>query len=365
VALVLDMQGLMAASPQWRSADLSGLSLDPVAETYYVMTAIVDHLPRLSAAAATLAQTGQELATSADKTHSLRARLSFQTDTVEYFSQRSFDQIAKAFGLHAGVKAELDKPLQQARTALEAFRAEIVSLSATSGHGSDAEGLLAAANAATAGLDSLRTTALAQLETLLHDRIHMAQVERAKVLGGIFALLLLATLSMVAIARSVTRPLAHAVDAAAAVGQGDLGFSIQQSGSDEAAQLLRGFAQMQRSLQQRKLDDEQRLQQTQARAAEAHAVGQEITGLVDGATQGDFSQRIALDGKDEFHATLCGQVQRADRHRQPHHRRRAPGRRAAELGQSAQVSQTSQSLSAFGARSRPPASSRPPPACTR
>jgi methyl-accepting chemotaxis protein len=325
-------------------ADLSGLSLDPVAETYYVMTAIVDHLPRLSAAAATLAQTGQELATSADKTHSLRARLSFQTDTVEYFSQRSFDQIAKAFGLHAGVKAELDKPLQQARTALEAFRAEIVSLSATSGHGSDAEGLLAAANAATAGLDSLRTTALAQLETLLHDRIHMAQVERAKVLGGIFALLLLATLSMVAIARSVTRPLAHAVDAAAAVGQGDLGFSIQQSGSDEAAQLLRGFAQMQRSLQQRKLDDEQRLQQTQARAAEAHAVGQEITGLVDGATQGDFSQRIALDGKDEFHATLCGKFNEL---LDTVSRTIVDVRQAADQlsSASAQVSQTSQSLS--------------------
>jgi hypothetical protein len=37
-------------------ADASGLSLDPVAETYYLMTAVVDHLPRMAEAVAQMAQ---------------------------------------------------------------------------------------------------------------------------------------------------------------------------------------------------------------------------------------------------------------------------------------------------------------------
>ena len=325
-------------------ADASGLSLDPVAESYYLMTAVVDHLPRATEAIARARGLGGQLIAAKGGASDQRQALSLLAEKAAYHQLRAEQQLGKAMSIDKGLEPMREVQLAGSKAAAALFaqvRRDILEVSTPT--------LAAGAYFATASksVDAAYATsekALVMLEEMLHQRIHGAQMERAEVLAAIGLMLVLAIGLGLAVVRSVTRPLGHAVDAAGAVGSGDLAFRIDSEGSDEAAQLLRGFAQMQRSLQQRKLDDEQRLQQTQARAADAHAVGQEITGLVDGATQGDFSQRIALDGKDEFHATLCGKFNEL---LDTVSRTIVDVRQAADQlsSASAQVSQTSQSLS--------------------
>jgi methyl-accepting chemotaxis protein len=136
-----------------------------------------------------------------------------------------------------------------------------------------------------------------------------------------------------------------AVDAADAVGRGELDYRIPALDSDtEESRLLRSLRGMQTGLQRSHAADERRMADTEAQRLAATEVTEEIGSAVDGATQGDFSRRIALDGKESFHAELCAKFNQlfdtvGDTFRQV--------RSAAEqLGSaSSQVSQTSQGLS--------------------
>jgi methyl-accepting chemotaxis protein len=101
--------------------------------------------------------------------------------------------------------------------------------------------------------------------------------------------------------------LQEAVNAADAVGAGRLDHLIPaRAGRSEESRLLDALRTMQGSLRARKVEDDQRLAATEAAGHAATQVAQEIGSAVDGATQGDFSLRIALDGKEAFHAELCG-----------------------------------------------------------
>jgi methyl-accepting chemotaxis protein len=108
------------------------------------------------------------------------------------------------------------------------------------------------------------------------------------------------------ITRAITRPMGHAVQAAQAVTEGNLDFDIQDHGRDEAGTLLNNLREMQDSLRLRQQEDSARLAETEAAAQAAAQVAGEIGKAVDGATEGDFSYRINLQGKAEFHAELCG-----------------------------------------------------------
>jgi len=138
--------------------------------------------------------------------------------------------------------------------------------------------------------------------------------------------------------------MAHAVDAANAVAEGNLGFAINDQGGDEAAQLLKRFSQMQANLRQRQLEDQQRMAQAEAQRVAATQVTEEISAAVDGATQGDFTHRIETAGKESFHAELCKKFNELIETVSGTIREVRAA--AAQLGAaSAQVSQTSQSLS--------------------
>ena len=139
--------------------------------------------------------------------------------------------------------------------------------------------------------------------------------------------------------------LAGAVAAADAVGAGHLDVAIPAgTGRNEESRLLESLRAMQRSLRERRHDDEQRLAATEAAGRAASQVAEEIGNAVDAATQGDFSRRIPLDGKETFHATLCGKFNELiDNVSDTIREVRAA---AQQLGSaSTQVSQTSQSLS--------------------
>ncbi len=132
----------------------------------------------------------------------------------------------------------------------------------------------------------------------------LAQVTQWLLLASVSAVAL-AVLLAYAITRSITRPLAQAVEAADAVARGQLDFDIGGHGHDEMGQLLSNMRQMQTALRGQRESDRQHLADTEAQSAAAARLTQEFSSAVDGATQGDFAQRLSLQGKQGFHAQLC------------------------------------------------------------
>jgi HAMP domain-containing protein len=300
-------------------ADASGLSLDPVAESYYLMTAMVDHLPRLLEATARLRGQGAGMLASGKDDPTENASLAALMKESEYLHGRAAAQIGKAVELSAEVKQALAGTLAAKNTEVDNFvkltRSGLIERTGAEPAAGDFF------KAGTAAVDAQTRTLAATtqaLEDLLHDRIHSTQVTRATVLAALAGLGLLALLLGVAITRSVTRPLGHAVDAANAVASGDLNFQIDDRGSDEAAQLLHRFSQMQDSLRERQQQDAQRMADTQAEAEMAQRTAEEIGDAVDAANQGDFSRRIGTEGKEPS-TPAVQQVQRTGRDRQQDH----------------------------------------------
>ncbi len=325
-------------------ADASGLSLDPVAETYFMMTAIVDHLPRLAETLALTRGTGAALLSSKQASPVERAAMSLKVQQAQYLQGRAAAQLSKAAELSAAIKKTVVSE-NEASKALTGFFKQVQTDVVEPGKLS-----LAPAEffkVGTIAVDTqykVTTESIAAMQTLLHDRIQSITKERNLLVAEVAGLALLALLLGIAIMRSVTKPLGHAVDAANAVTDGQLDFAINDAGKDEAAQLLQRFTQMQAKLRERQAEDQTRLAATEAASHAATQVAEEIGAAVDGATQGDFTARIALDDKEEFHANLCNKFnQLIDTVSGTIREVRAAADQLSAA--SSQVSQTSQSLS--------------------
>ena len=288
-------------------ADASGLSLDPVPETYYVMTAMVDHLPRLVEASVELRDHGAALLQAGGDT--ARERLRAAAHLAREAHDRSVGQIAKAEALNPVVKARLDGPLAAHRSQSDKLlaMAEGPLLQAAPGTAAavDTATYFAAGQAAAAAQHQLLTAATDTMALLLQERLATVQRDRALLLALLGGLGALSLALGIAITRSVTRPLGQAVAAADAVAAGDLSFRIADDGDDEAGQLLRRFGQMQDSLRQRQAADAERMAGAEAEQRAAQQTAEAIQAAVDGANRGDFSLRIPLEGRSAFHADLC------------------------------------------------------------
>ena len=288
-------------------ADLSGLTLDPVAETYFVITAVVDHLPRLAEATTTLRGNGAAMLAADLASELTRAELAAEMRNAKYLYSRASDQIQKAGEINPALKKSLEAALAANKTDVDRFfkLVETQWLAGTKPALPAAEFFRAGTAAVEAQYKLLDANTTA-LEELLRGRIHDTAQARLMLGLGLGVLALAALALGVAITRSVTGPLSHAVDAAGAVADGNLNYRIDAQGEDEAAQLLQRFARMQSNLQQRKQADEQRLASTEAEHLAAQQAAEEINAAVDGATQGDFTHRIPVHGKSEFYANMCG-----------------------------------------------------------
>ena len=98
-----------------------------------------------------------------------------------------------------------------------------------------------------------------------------------------------------------------AIAAADAVGAGRLDHQIVVgTGRNEEQRLLQALHGMQSSLLDRQQDDRARQAAADTEQQAARQTAEAIHHAVDGAMQGDFSQRIAMHDKAEFHAELCG-----------------------------------------------------------
>jgi methyl-accepting chemotaxis protein len=325
-------------------ADASGLSLDPVSETYYLMTAMVDHVPRLAEVLAMTRGLGSQLLSSKEITSSDRARLSLFTEQAQYLLSRGTAQIDKAIGIDPALKPQVAAMATAAAESDRFFKlVEKELLSGTKPTLNAQDYFRAGTQAVDAQYKLFDETAIA-LETKLLDRVAATQEARNLLLALLGGLGLISVGLGFAISRSVTKPLGHAVEAANAVGEGNLDFAIATNGRDEVSQLLQRLGDMQGQLRRRRTEDAERLAATEAGARAAGQVAADIGAAVDGATQGDFTRRIALEGKEAFHADLCSKFNQlidtvSGTIRQV---RIAANQLSAASGQ---VSQTSQSLS--------------------
>jgi methyl-accepting chemotaxis protein len=288
------------------AADTAGLTLDPVAESYFVVTALVDHLPRLTDTTASARVRGTRMLQAKKATPQQISDLLALVNASQSFYDRADTQVKKAAALSPELKAAVGEIVAKSTAETQRFykviREEVAVDRALTMDASDYFKLgSAAVDSQYAGISAIANA----LDTLLANRVRDTERERATIVGALGALVLLAAGIAMAITRSVTQPLAQAVAAAEAVAAGDLKHHIDVSGRDEAGLLLQRLAQMKTSLQERAQQDAARQGAAEAAASAATQVAQEIGDAVDGANQGDFTRRIALQGKEDFHANLC------------------------------------------------------------
>ncbi len=286
--------------------DASGLALDPVAETYYLITAITDHLPRLTEATATVRGKGAAMLAAKELSPLDRSNMQWAIQASASLQDRAASQTGKAAELNADVKKAVAGVLEASAAGTQVFfklaQAELLGASKSKLEAGD---FFKAGTVAVDGQYQSIETTINTLEALLKSRVADTEHARNLLLATLAGMGLLAIALGIAISRSVTRPVAHAAAAAAAVAEGDLHFAIDQTGRDEMAGLLQRFGQMQQQLRERKLEDEARSAAATTAVEAAARVTAEIGGAVDGAMQGDFASRIELSGKESFHAELC------------------------------------------------------------
>ena len=287
-------------------ADASGLSLDPVAESYYVMTAAVDHLPRLAETTALL-RLEDAAVTGATAMSPARVLARSELDTAMYLRDRASAQLAKAIAL----KPELKDVLRTFKTAdatdalFELTRAQLAGESAGKVSAAD----FAAQATAAIDLQYLFIDAASKgLENVLVTRVADTEAQLDSTLGLIGGLAIVAVLLGAALTRSVTGPLTSAVETANLIGDGKYDSVIDDSSNDEVGHLLKGLREVQDKLHRRAEEEKRWLAETEARAASERKLAEKIAEVVSQAGNGDLTQRVDVAGAEGFHADLCHSV---------------------------------------------------------
>ncbi|MEO3691948.1 methyl-accepting chemotaxis protein [Roseateles paludis] len=235
--------------------DESGLALDPVAESYYVVTTVVDSLPQVAEALASARGRGAallvQLQQSKDVSGVDRADVVNIARNAEFWLARAKQQLDKAIALRPELKTKLDQALREAEASGRSFdekaRAEVMS----SKPGMSGSDLFALGTRAVNAQYELHVAATNALEDLLHERIHSGTRNRNILLGSLLALLAAGLAVGVVIVRSVSVPMQRAVRAAQAVASGDLDFDTHDSARDEVGRLLAAMGDMQSQLKDR------------------------------------------------------------------------------------------------------------------
>jgi signal transduction histidine kinase/CheY-like chemotaxis protein len=214
---------------EW-GADAYGLHLDPAQESYQLIQATFYQLPYIIDETAQLASAG-----AGRRPEELAARLlERQTRLLESF--------AKAEVSDAGLRRALARAGAALDGALSAARAH-----AQAPQDAQAAWQAQAKLALAAQLD-LRAQAQAYLTALLEQRVAHDTRKLIAIVLSMLGLAGLAGALQLLIARSVTRPVAAAVDIAERAARGDFGATAEAEGGRELSQLMRALNAMNGSL---------------------------------------------------------------------------------------------------------------------
>ncbi len=235
--------------------DESGLTLDPIAASYFLVTTVTDSLLQAAESLAIARGRGAValnlLAAGKDVNGAERSELQQALRQSEYWLARALRQIDEAEAEDASLKQALDGRRNAAKQAGAQFAARLKAEIGVAKPASSAQELFAEGSRAVGAQLELHAAVMQELGRMLDERVAQLTTRRNLLAGALLALVALAGGLMMAVVRSVTGPLNRALDAARAVAGGDLQFAIQDSERDEAGQLLAAMADMQRQLRDR------------------------------------------------------------------------------------------------------------------
>ncbi|RJF92811.1 methyl-accepting chemotaxis protein [Noviherbaspirillum saxi] len=226
-------------------ADYYGLNLDPDPDTYQLIQSMFYQLPYLSEELGKMRAKGAGLLATKSATAEDRLVLSAIVARVSDRLYQTVTQYNKAATanprihdkLGASIKAMNDLATQTMQLATD----KIVKADPLEYSGSEYVKLTTQAIDAQFATNTLATE---ELNAILDEKISARQITRGVMMASIFGLIALGGLILFLIARSVSRPLNHAVEIAERVASGDLTSSFDISGKNETARLMMSLKQM-------------------------------------------------------------------------------------------------------------------------
>ncbi|TAK99762.1 MAG: HAMP domain-containing protein [Aquabacterium sp.] len=243
--LVESVKGLTTAA-----LDKSGLTLDPDADSYAVMSLTTDIMLQVADYFSRVQQSNDMLLT----TNRGDTHLTKKAYADSYFALVHTGEIqdlaAKAVWANPGLKADVNVEGLESRFKSTLSLAEKV-LGSDKPELAEQKQLSVQLAKDRDALQAARDPGVAVLARLLKEREDRL-IHARLVLSGVLALVMLVAVGLgTAVVRAVTKPIQRAIDAANAVKNGQLDGVIDINGRDEAAQLLTAIKAMQLGLRDR------------------------------------------------------------------------------------------------------------------
>ncbi len=226
-------------------ADISGLTLDPEFDTYYLMDLSTNIAPKLleatskmSAIASTVAQTEKDGEVAA-------IELAQEEGLIESLLEGFDQEVEKIVGAHPEYKEQMK--LDELHTQLKKFR-ETAGDDVGKGGAARADAISKQGAQIISGLSKIQDYALQQLDNLLAQRVGKLKRELYITMSLVALSLMCALYMFISFYRVMESGLRHVGTYLDAMANGDLTNEISPKGHDEVTELMRSMAIMQESL---------------------------------------------------------------------------------------------------------------------
>jgi methyl-accepting chemotaxis protein len=229
--------------------DHFGLSLDPEADSYYLINAAFLQSPMLMETLGRMRGKGSGVLTMKNPSLDDRAVLMGMVDSANERYAAVENALQKATAVNPAIKAKLDGPLQASLSAgkqvIQLTQENILKAEQLTFGASD---YFARLTDAINAQISLFDAAVSALEVILDARQSELTHTKYTLIGTILLMALLTGIVVYFIARSITLPLVEAVGVAQRVASGDLTANIVITSNNEFGQLLQALKNMNDSL---------------------------------------------------------------------------------------------------------------------
>ena len=307
------------------SADLSGLTLDPEFDTYYLMDLSTNIAPKLIEVTSKMTAIASTVARTEKDGEIASIELSQEEGLIENLLEVFNEEVEKIVGEHKEYADHMK--LAEINAALKKFREQIGDDVGKGGAERaniiDKQGAQIAAD-----LIKVQDYALAQLESLLQQRLDKLKKKMYVTLVVVAFFIFCALYMFVCFYRVMNSGLHHVGNYLDSMAKGDLTNNIAPKGNDEVTELMRSMKQMQDSLvnictvmresadqikgnsaevAQGSMDMSDRTVQTQNRLQETAATMVQISGTVQ-STADNAEQATKLSRENTSLATHGGEV---------------------------------------------------------
>ncbi|MBL8323777.1 MAG: nitrate- and nitrite sensing domain-containing protein [Rubrivivax sp.] len=230
-------------------ADHFGITLDPVAETYFLGIGTLRDMPRATELMGLLRARGTLLLARQGATPEDRAAIAGLADRAEAVLRDMELSLGKSFARDAAIQAAVGgasrAATEEVRNALKLVREQIVGATQLTHPPGE---YFKATTQVIDGLFQLNTQTGATLGKALHQRQSDSRRSQALIVGAVVVMMAAAALFGVAIARDITRKAHAANEVLGRMAEGDLAVSVAAGSHDEMGRLLDSVQRLQHSL---------------------------------------------------------------------------------------------------------------------